>query len=57
MADIPTELTKTLTPSLLEEIRTFWFNHINDEESLILPAQSEMQRWFTRDMDFDKACV
>lgn len=56
MADTPTELTKALTP-LLEEIRTFWFNHINDEESLILPAQSEMQRWFTRDMDFDKACV
>ncbi|KAJ5631527.1 uncharacterized protein N7484_011627 [Penicillium longicatenatum] len=57
MASTPTELKQTLTPSLLEDIRTFWFDHLSDEKSLILPGQSEMKRWFATDADFDKACV
>ncbi|KAJ6084255.1 hypothetical protein N7486_011055 [Penicillium sp. IBT 16267x] len=57
MASISTELKQTLTPSLLEEIRTFWFDHLSDEKSLVLPGPSEMKRWFATDADFDKACV
>lgn len=57
MSDTPTKLKETLTPSLLEDVRNFWFSHINDDESLILPGGSDMQRWFTRDVNFDKACV
>ncbi|OKP00330.1 hypothetical protein PENSUB_7787 [Penicillium subrubescens] len=51
------ELKETLTPDLLEEIREFWFEHMEDEDALILPGQSDMQRWFTRDETFDKICV
>ncbi|KAJ5108961.1 hypothetical protein N7456_005636 [Penicillium angulare] len=57
MSDTPTKLKETLTPSLLEDVRNFWFSHINDDEFLILPGGSDMQRWFTRDVNFDKACV
>ncbi|KAJ5273466.1 hypothetical protein N7478_008591 [Penicillium angulare] len=57
ISDTPTKLKETLTPALLEDVRNFWFSHINDEESLILPGGNEMQRWFTRDINFDKACV
>ncbi|KAJ5810339.1 uncharacterized protein N7503_002557 [Penicillium pulvis] len=57
MASVSTELKQTLTPSLLEDIRTFWFDHLSDEKSLILPGQSEMKRWFATDAEFDKACV
>ncbi|KAJ5632375.1 hypothetical protein N7490_008714 [Penicillium lividum] len=51
------ELKKTLTPALLEDVRTFWFDHLSDKTSLILPGQSEMKRWFTTDSDFDKSCI
>jgi uncharacterized protein (DUF924 family) len=56
MSDI-SELKETLTPDLLEEIREFWFEHMEDEDALILPGQGDMQRWFTRDETFDKICV
>ena len=57
MASSVSELKETLTPDLLEEVREFWFEHIEDENGLILPGQSDMQRWFTRDEIFDKICV
>ncbi|KAJ5778230.1 hypothetical protein N7520_001476 [Penicillium odoratum] len=57
LATTPTELKETLTSALLEDIRTFWFDHLSDKNSLILPGQSEMKRWFTTDSDFDKACI
>ena len=54
---MPTELKQTLTPALLDEIRTFWFDHLSGDEALILPSQNDLQRWFTRDASFDDACV
>ncbi|PGH00854.1 hypothetical protein AJ80_09106 [Polytolypa hystricis UAMH7299] len=51
------ELQKTMTPALLDDVRSFWFDHLNGDESLILPGQSEMRHWFLRDAGFDKACV
>jgi uncharacterized protein (DUF924 family) len=51
------ELKQTLTPALLDDVHTFWFDHLSDEESLVLPGWSEMGKWFTRDEAFDKACV
>lgn len=56
MSDI-SELKETLTPDLLEEIREFWFEHMEADDALILPGQSDMQRWFTRDETFDKICM
>jgi hypothetical protein len=57
MASASPELKKTLKPDLLECVHQLWFGHCEEENSLILPSQNEMQRWFKRDADFDKACV
>ncbi|KAJ5734369.1 hypothetical protein N7493_003155 [Penicillium malachiteum] len=57
MSTVPAELKQTLTPALLAEVRSFWFDHVSDENSLILPTGPEMQRWFSRNAEFDKACV
>ena len=57
MANTSSTLKQTLTPTLLEDVRSFWFEHIGGEEPLILPQQKDMQRWFARDANFDDACV
>lgn len=57
MSTVPSELKQTLTPNLLKDVRNFWFDHLSGEDSLILPNQDDMKRWFTRDAEFDKACV
>lgn len=57
MANVQPLLKQTLTPTLLEDVRNFWFDHLSGEDALILPGSSEMQRWFSRDAEFDKACV
>jgi uncharacterized protein (DUF924 family) len=57
MGSVSSDLKQTLTPALLEGVRNFWFDHLSSEDALILPGQSEMQRWFMRDSEFDKACV
>lgn len=50
-------VAKVLTPRLLQEVRDFWYQHARDETELVLPQRSEMLRWFTRDAEFDRACV
>lgn len=57
MSTVPSALKQTLTPALLKDVRNFWFEHLSNEDSLILPGQSDMKRWFIRDAEFDKACV
>lgn len=57
MSSSLSELKETLTPNLLEEVRELWFEHIEDEDGLMLPGQSDMERWFIRDEAFDKICV
>lgn len=57
MASIPSELRKTLTPALLDEVRDFWFSHFSNEDALILPGMDEMMKWFKKDEEFDNACV
>lgn len=56
-ANVHLSLNQTLTPTLLEDVRNFWFDHLSSEDALILPESSDMQRWFSRDEEFDKACV
>lgn len=51
------EPKQTLTPALLKDVRNFWFDHLSGEDALILPGPNEMKRWFSRDAEFDKACV
>lgn len=57
MAGAPKDLKRTLNPTLIEDVRNFWFGHINGEDALILPGKSEMIRWFSHDADFDKTCM
>lgn len=57
MSTVPSEVKQTLTPALLKDVRTFWFDHLSSEEALILPGQNDMTRWFVRDAEFDQACV
>ncbi|KAL1962359.1 hypothetical protein VTN77DRAFT_9772 [Rasamsonia byssochlamydoides] len=56
-ADTHAQLEKVLTPSLLQGVRDFWFQHVPDEEHLIIPGESELQRWFFKDAEFDRGCV
>jgi hypothetical protein len=53
----PSELKQTLTPTLLDDVHSLWFDHLESKEALILPKMSDMSRWFMRDPEFDKACV
>lgn len=57
MASTASGLKQTLTPALLEEVRNFWFDHFGSEDALVLPGQTEMMKWFIRDIEFDKACM
>ncbi|CAI7662747.1 unnamed protein product [Penicillium glandicola] len=54
---ISSELKQILTPNLLDDVHKLWFDHLSCEEALILPGWSEMEKWFSRDETFDKACV
>lgn len=51
------DLRTSLAPSLLADLRSFWFSHLHDEESMILPGMDKWQRWFQSDQEFDKLCV
>jgi hypothetical protein len=48
---------KEVNYELLDELRRFWFEHIDDESRLILPDMSVMKRFFMGGEDFDKACT
>ncbi|KAI3391051.1 hypothetical protein diail_8079 [Diaporthe ilicicola] len=45
-----------LPPALLEELSTLWFQHISDEQNLVIPSQETMMQWFRKDEAFDKLC-
>ncbi|OIW27869.1 DUF924-domain-containing protein [Coniochaeta ligniaria NRRL 30616] len=46
-----------ITPSKLEEVVEFWFEHLTDEHQLVAPPRTAAMRWFKRDEELDKACV
>ena len=54
--DMITHLKKVLNGELLAEVRSLWFQHFNSE-SFILPGQDELKRWFSKDVELDRACV
>lgn len=45
-----------LPPTLLEELSTLWFQHIVDEQDLVVPSQDTMMHWFRKDEGFDQLC-
>jgi hypothetical protein len=54
--DMITHLKKVLNRELLTKVRSLWFQHFNSE-SFILPGQDELKRWFSKDVELDRACV
>ncbi|KAL5357575.1 hypothetical protein BJX96DRAFT_172650 [Aspergillus floccosus] len=56
MAPAP-PITSTIIPSLPKDVYTFWFQHIKADHNLTLPTIDDIKVWFTRDSNFDHACV
>ena len=50
------ELRSTVSPELLASVRDFWFEHVTNEDDLILPSQDVFMPWFAGG-EFDKRCV
>ncbi|ROT34481.1 DUF924-domain-containing protein [Sodiomyces alkalinus F11] len=53
------DLRASLTPNsnLLADIRSFWFSHLPDDESIILPKMDQWRHWFQSSPEFDQLCV
>lgn len=45
-----------LPPTQLKELSTLWFQHIVDEQDLVVPSQDTMMQWFRKDETFDRLC-
>jgi hypothetical protein len=41
----------------LESVRSLWFEHVKQDEDLIVPSMEIAKRWFQRDQDFDRVCM
>lgn len=50
------EIKAIITPDFLKSIREFWFEHIEDDDHLILPDQKLFMPWFSGG-EFDTRCV
>jgi hypothetical protein len=46
-----------LTPARLQEIRDFWFEHLNHEDSFVIPGQDAHKRWYMGGEALDRACA
>lgn len=51
------QLQEQITPSKLEEVVEFWFEHFTDAGQFVAPPQQAAMRWFKRDEELDRACV
>ncbi|KAH8425416.1 DUF924 family protein [Aspergillus melleus] len=51
------QFTRIVTPSFRESVLDFWFQRQKPGASPVLPGQSDMARWFSRDTEFDKLCT
>lgn len=50
------QIRALLPPTLLEELNTLWFQHIENEQDLVVPSQDTMMQWFRKDEAFDQLC-
>lgn len=48
---------KELNYDLLDELRSFWFQHIKNGDQICVPDMSVMKPFFMGGEDFDRACV
>ncbi|EON98266.1 hypothetical protein UCRPA7_6192 [Phaeoacremonium minimum UCRPA7] len=50
-------IREIITPTLLQDVRTTWFEQCDSDELVILPSQDTMMQWFRRNEEFDRICV
>lgn len=50
------QIQALLPPTLVEELSTLWFQHIVNEQDLVVPSQDSMMHWFRKDEAFDRLC-
>ncbi|UPK89950.1 hypothetical protein LCI18_000885 [Fusarium solani-melongenae] len=50
-------LREHLTHNKLEELRTFWFEHLTSEADRAIPRAENQRRWFFGGKEFDDVCV
>ncbi|RBA17786.1 hypothetical protein FPRO05_11501 [Fusarium proliferatum] len=50
-------LKEHLTHDKLDELRSFWFEHIPEEANRIIAPGELQKRWFFSDKEFDNVCV
>ena len=46
-----------LTPALLQDVREFWFKHLDNVDSFIVAGQGATKRWYGGGDEFDQQCV
>ena len=51
------QLENALNPAFQESVRNLWFEHVKQDEDLIVPSMEIAKRWFQRDNDFDRVCM
>ncbi|KAJ3547910.1 hypothetical protein NM208_g1257 [Fusarium decemcellulare] len=49
-------LEAELTSVLFDKVRRFWFQHIKDDQHIVVPSKDDAKKWFSRDESFDEAC-
>ena len=50
-------LEQHLTPALFQNLREFWFEHLDHEDDFIMPKQEHSRRWFMGGEELDNICV
>lgn len=46
-----------LTPSLLQEVREFWFEHLDHPDSVVVARPNDNHRWYMGGAALDDACL
>lgn len=50
-------LEQYLTPALLQGLREFWYEHLENEEDFIMPTADHSRRWYMGGKELDNMCL
>ncbi|KAH7111174.1 hypothetical protein B0J13DRAFT_462014 [Dactylonectria estremocensis] len=50
-------LEQHLTPALLQGLREFWYEHLENEEDFIMPTADHSRRWYMGGKELDNVCL
>lgn len=46
-----------LSAELLESVRSYWFSHIVEQDTAVIPRMLQMRPWFMGEKEFDEGCM